>query len=305
MALLTHLLTNSTCVMMMKKAAILCLVCAVSFTASGQADSAAGQQETITAPPPDTRTAPFSQPRYKLNLPVDAAITIPSTVWTLYAFGQNYSKPNIDSAVVAGLNKNNIPAFDRWAIRHSDKAAAASDIFFYSSMPYPFILLADKAIRKDALTIGALYWEAMAITGLLYTGGDYFVDRYRPETYDVTKPFGERQSGNEKNAFFAGHPALVSTATFFTASIYDHYHPTSGIKWVLYGVAAAATGTTIYLRYRAGKHFPSDLFVGTMVGVSSGMLVPRLHRYKPARKHAWMLMPSAGDGYGLAATYRF
>jgi hypothetical protein len=167
------------------------------------------------------------------------------------------------------------------------------------------VLLADRAIRKDALKVGALYWEAMAITGLLYTGGDYFVDRYRPETYDVDKKFSERKSGNEKNAFFAGHVALVSTSTFFTASIYDMYHPTSKFKWALYGVAIAATGATAYLRYRAGKHFPSDILVGTIVGVSSGMLVPRLHRYKPNKRQAWRVMPTAGEGYGLAATYSF
>ena len=291
--------------MIIKKTTLFCLICSLSFTVFAEPDTAGREQARLnfSAPKPDEDIA--RQPQYKLNLPVDAAIVIPATIWSIYAFPQIYSKPNIDSAVVANLNKEDIPAFDRWAVRSSDKASSHSDILFYGSMPYPFVLLLDKAIRKDAATVGALYWEAMAITGLLYTGGDYLVDRYRPETYDVSKEFGSRQSGNEKNSFFAGHVALVSTSTFFTASVYDQYHPTSKFKWVLYGVAAASTATTIYLRYRAGKHFPSDLLVGTIVGVSSGMLVPRLHRNKANKKNAWMIMPSVGDGYGLAATYRF
>ncbi len=241
----------------------------------------------------------------RLNLPVDAAITLPATAWTLYAFPKIYSKPNIDSATLAGLSKNNIPAFDRWAVRHSDKADELSNYAFYGSVPYPFVLLADRAIRKDWARVYGLYWEAMAITGLLYTAGDYFVDRYRPEAYDQTKDFGERQSGNSKNAFFAGHVALVGTATFFAASIYDEYHPDRKLKWLFYGIATAATGTTIYLRHQAGKHFPSDLLVGTVVGLGSGMLVPRLHRNKAARAHSWNISPSIGQGYGLAATWRF
>jgi hypothetical protein len=258
----------------------------------------------LAPPPPDEDFARPAKP-YKLNLPVDAAIVVPSTIWSIYAFPKIYSKESIDSNIVKNLKKEDIPAFDRWAVRSSDKASMQSDYLFYSAMPYPFLLLADKAIRKDALTVGALYWEAMAITGLLYTGGDYFIDRYRPETYDVDKDFGARQSGNEKNSFFAGHVALVATSTFFTASIYDEYHPASKFKWVLYGVAVAATGTTAYLRHVAGKHFPSDILVGAIVGVGSGMLVPRLHRNRSGNKHALMVMPQVGQGYGLAATYRF
>lgn len=291
--------------MMIKKATLFCLLCATSFQASAASDTTGSLQTTINlaAPLPDDES--MEQSPYKLNLPVDAAIVIPATIFSIYAFPVIYSKPNIDSAVVANLNKDDIPVFDRWAVRSSDKATEQSDILFYASMPYPFVLLADRAIRKDALKVGALYWEAMAITGVLYTGGNYVIDRYRPETYDVTKEFGSRQSGNEKNSFFGGHPALVATSTFFTASIYDAYHPTSKFKWVLYGVATAATATTIYLRHRGGKHFPSDLLVGTIVGVGSGMLVPRLHRNRANKKHSLSVMPSVGDGYGLAAVYRF
>lgn len=260
----------------------------------------------LSAPLPQREaTVPKPSP-VRLNLPVDAAITIPATVWTLYAFGQVYSKPNIDSTVLANLSTESIPSFDRWAVKHSDKAAKTSDLFFYGSMPYPLLLLADRDIRHDWARVYGLYWEAMAVTGLLYTGTNFLVDRYRPEVYDQTKDFGERQSGNGKNSFFAGHPALVGTATFFAASIYDEYHHDKKFKWVLYGVAAAATGATVYLRHEAGKHFPSDLLIGTLVGVGSGMLVPRLHRNKAfTRGTSWHVSPSVGQGYGLAATLRF
>lgn len=257
-----------------------------------------------TPPAPIETDAGISHRVFRLNLPVDAAITLPATAWTYYAFPKIYGKTEIDSVTVATLDKNKIPAFDRWAVRSSDKAAAVSDYFLYGSIPYPLILLADRKVRKEAASVGAMYWEALAITGLLYTGGDYLIDRYRPETYDVTKKFSERMSGNEKNAFFAGHVSLVATSTFFTASIYDHFHPDSKWKWAFYGVAIAATGATAYLRHRAGKHFPSDIVVGTLVGVGSGLLVPRFHKYREGKKRAWMLMPTVGDGAGLSFVYK-
>ncbi len=289
----------------MKKIVLLCILCCLSLTAFCASDSGS------SLPPRLERdiSANVTGPKVFFRPKVDFAIIVPATVWTIYAFPKIYSKDNIDSATLAGLKKESIPAFDRWAVRHSEEAATASDYFFYSSIPYPIVLMADKDLRHDAARVYGLYWEAMAITGLLYTGGDYFIDRYRPETYDETKEFGDRQSGNEKNAFFAGHVALVSTATFFTASMYDQYHPTSKLKWAFYGVATAATGATAYLRHRAGKHFPSDILVGAIVGVGSGMLVPRLHRNKAVKKTSWHFSPYAspmtGEGYGMAATWRF
>ena len=271
--------------------------------AEAREDSASVQLPPFA--PQETGWASVSGPKVYYRPKVDLAITLPAAAFTIYAFPKIYGKSDLDSAVVAGLDKNNVPAFDRWAVKYSDQADAQSNILFYGSIPYPLVLLLDKDIRHDAGRVGGLYLEAMSITGLLYTGCDMLVDRYRPETYDASKPFGDRQSGNEKNAFFAGHVALVGTTTFFTASIYDMYHPTSKLKWVFYGVAAAATGATAYLRHEAGKHWPSDILVGAIVGVGSGMLVPRLHRNKPEKKHAWMVSPTIGRGYGVAAAWRF
>lgn len=286
----------------MKKFLLLGLLCCFSLPAFCINDS-------LESLPPlrldrDFETA-VSGPKVFFRPKVDFAIIIPATAWCAFAFPKIYDKPNLDTNTVKALSKDNVPAFDRWAVRSSDAADAASNIPFYASIPYPIVLMADKALRHDAARVYGLYWEAMAITGLLYTGGDYFIDRYRPEVYDENKPLQDRTSGNGKNAFFAGHPALVSTATFFTASIYDQYHPTSKLKWVFYGVATVATGTTIYLRHIAGKHWPSDLLVGTAIGVGSGMLVPILHRNKPVKKTSWHISPYMGDGYGLAATWHF
>jgi membrane-associated phospholipid phosphatase len=282
---------------------LLCAAFLIPCLSAARGDSASEQLPLL--PPQEKEWASLSGPKVYYRPALDLAITLPAAAFTLYAFPQIYSKPDIDSAVVAGLNKDDVPAFDRWAVKHSDRADEQSNILFYGSIPYPLVLLLDKDIRHDAGRVGGLYLEAMSITGLLYTGCDMIFDRYRPETYDVTKPFGERMSGNEKNAFFAGHVALVGTTTFFTASIYDMYHPTSKLKWVFYGVAAAATGATAYLRHEAGKHWPSDILVGAIVGVGSGMLVPRLHRNKPEKKHAWMVSPTVGRGYGVAAVWRF
>lgn len=232
---------------------------------------------------------------YFLNYPVDAPIILAGTAWTLYAFPIIYSKDATPDATVHALDRNDLNSFDRWATKYySDKADEQSNYIFYGSTLTPFLLMLDKNIRPDALKIGAMYWEAMAITGTLYTAGDYFVDRYRPLAYNTDAPMDQRTSGIARNSFFAGHVALVGTATFFTAAIYDRYHPASWTKWLVYGGAAVATGATAYMRHRAGRHFPSDIVIGALVGVGSGLLTPYFHKTK-----TW-----TGQRLGISPFYR-
>ncbi len=281
---------------------------------SAQTIAMADPVPLVNIPPkvilPDAEVdAPVSQleQRYKLHYKVDIPVTAVGAIWSGFAFSKIYDKPESSVADIAALNKDDLNKLDRWAAgMHNENADANSNYLFYGSIPLPFLLLADKKIRHDAPKIGFMYLESMAITGLLYTGGDYFIDRYRPETYRTDKTPAEKTGGNYRNAFFAGHVALVGTATFFMAKIYNDYHPHNGFKYVVWGVAIAATGTTAYLRHIAGKHFPTDIAVGTAIGVLSGVLVPELHKNKKFTDRGLGLSPTMiQDKPGFCLSYRF
>src|SRR5258705_7551783 len=126
---------------------------------------------------------------YHLRPFIDIPIVVIGASWTGYAFTKIYNKEPSTVQEIMNLKKSDIPSFDRWAAGKSDKTADKnSDYVFYGSIPVPFALLIDKDIRQDAWKIGYLYLEAMSITGLVYTGSTYFVDRYRPETYNTSIP---------------------------------------------------------------------------------------------------------------------
>jgi membrane-associated phospholipid phosphatase len=254
--------------------------------------------------------APSPQPKdkssqfYKLSY-WDIPVFTANGAWTLYTFSKIYYKDRSPEADVLALDRNNVNGFDRWAAGKQNKQLArVSDYLFYGSMPLPIFLMADKKIRKDGLKIGFLYLEAMAITGTFYGSSPYFVDRYRPEIYKTDLTMEERTNVNGRNSFIAGHVATVATSTFFCAQVYADYHPESNFKYVLYGAAALATGVIGYLRIQSGKHFPTDVILGTAVGTLSGILVPYFHRNKSYEKQAWRLTPYIGDGYGLCFTYK-
>lgn len=243
---------------------------------------------------------------YKLKPAVDVPLTAVTMGWSLYAFTKIYSKDPSTPAQIQALNKNDLAPINRaGADNYSLKAQNISDYLFYGSMPLPIVLLLDKKIRKDAGKIGFLFLETMSVTGVLYTSSVYFKDKYRPYAYNPNVPLDERIAGGAKNSFFAGHPALVGTSTFFMAKVYADYHPESKIKWLMYTAASLATVTTGYLRYKGGMHHLTDVFIGTAIGPLSGILVPHFHKVKNGKEPSVSLMPYYGNEKGIAMVWKF
>ncbi|WP_431217675.1 NAD(P)H-dependent oxidoreductase [Puia sp. P3] len=114
--------------------------------------------------------------------------------------------------------------------------------------------------------------------------------------YESASPMGTRRSSNSQNSFFAGHVALVGTSMFFIAQAYADYHPESRYKWAFYTGAGVVTGLTALWRNKAGEHFPSDIALGSVVGVASGLLTPMLHRTKIIRNKKLSILPFTSSG---------
>lgn len=245
---------------------------------------------------------------YKLKPAIDVPIIAIGTLWSVFAFTKIYNKthPTIDQ--INRLNKDDINAFDRWAIYPYSKSLDKISYYpFYASIPLPIILfMTRKEMRSDFLQLTLLYWEAMSITGLIGTNATYNVDRYRPYAYSSETPMEKRTGRIAKNSFYAGHVQVVATPTFFMAKVYADYYADSKIKWVFYGIASLATGTTAYMRLRGGEHFPTDILLGTAAGALAGILVPHYHKIHTDKKPTMSVLPYvSGEINGLVFTYKF
>jgi membrane-associated phospholipid phosphatase len=246
------------------------------------------------------------EPVYKLKLASDIPVTLIGCGWSGYAFTKIYSKNPLTIEELESLNPDNINSFDRPAIKqYHESAAKIGDYLFYGSMPLPVLFLVDKKMRKDFFKLSFLYLEAMGVTGFIYTGSVYFADRFRPYAYNENAPLDFRLRGGSRNSFFAGHPSLVGTSTFFLATAYADYHPDSKIKWVFYTLASAATVGTSVFRYLGGRHFMSDLIIGTALGPLSGILILKAHKNKKIRKSSTALLPYLGANGGITLIHKF
>ena len=243
---------------------------------------------------------------YKVKAGLDIPLTILVDGWSIYGMSVIYGRDKLAESEVMMLDKNNINKFDRSVYdNYSLKSKELSDKFFYGSMPLPLLLMFDKKIRKDGLKVGLLFLETMGATGALYVSSAMIANRYRPYAYNPEVPIATRVRGGAKNSFFAGHPAVVASSTFFMAKVYADYHPSMRNKWILYALAGGATATTGILRIQAGQHFRTDVITGITIGTIIGVLVPQLHKNKNLKEQRLSLLPDfRNGGKGFSATYK-
>jgi membrane-associated phospholipid phosphatase len=73
-------------------------------------------------------------------------------------------------------------------------------------------------------------------------------------------------------------------------------------KWtkITWGAAAVVPAWTGYQRYKAGKHFPTDVIAGYLVGGACGILIPELHK-SPKNRTSLTITPSFN---GVFLTYK-
>ena len=220
-----------------------------------------------------------AQERIKLSEPADYVISGASI--SLF-IGGNYfyrHKPPLTESEINSLSISNINSFDRRATsNYSHSAAKTSDVMLVSSIALPAILLADNEVRKDFGGVTIVYIQTTLMAGAEIQFVKGLIDRARPFVYNPSAPMSEKRKADANASFFSGHTAMTASAAAFTATVYSIYYPESKALPYLYISAAAIPITTGYLRYKAGKHFPSDIAAGLIVGIANGFLMAHMHR---------------------------
>ncbi len=249
------------------------------------------------------------QMNHKIEIPITMGLFAVNAM-TLYVF-KNKTPLNFNQ--ITSLDKNDIWKFDRKAVEQTYSATfhkntrTTSDWIRNTSVFLPAILYFDKNIRKDLLNIVFLYLETQAINSSLYAfAGVTFVNRIRPFVYYSEVPLESKFGPSAQDSFFSGHVSTTATASFFLAKVYIDYHPEiKRKKWILYAGALIPPVSVGYYRYKALRHFPSDILVGIVAGAAAGILVPNLHKIKLGKKQNLSLIPYTGSSSGLSIQLNF
>jgi membrane-associated phospholipid phosphatase len=243
---------------------------------------------------------------YKTGLIKDGLAITAATGVTLIGYELIKNKKDLTDAELAGKTKDKLPFFDRGnAGYYSPQADKDSYILFDASYAIPVLMtLIDKNERTKAGQIIVLYFETIGITGAMYTLTAGLVYRSRPFVYGDKAPLEKRLDKGGQRSFYGGHVATTAATTFLAAKIFSDFNPHSKLRPYLWGAASGLTVLMGYMRYKAGYHFLSDCVVSGIIGASTGILIPVLHKNKNFQKLS--LIPGMINGNaGIELTYHF
>ena len=172
--------------------------------------------------------------------------------------------------------------------------------------------------RNAALVDATMYAESIAVTQAFTDATKIGVRRPRPIDYancagTATPPPDLCSSTDMQLSFFSGHAsttaAITATATYLA---FTRSRPGAARPWITLTVGTALTAFVSYERVRSGKHFPTDVIMGSMAGAGIGVLVPHFHRrphyHREQLEAAPVIVgyaPSSRGGHALTVEWRF
>jgi membrane-associated phospholipid phosphatase len=180
---------------------------------------------------------------------------------------------------INALNRDDVNKFDRGATYNwSPVVANASDILAAALILSPALLVFSEEVRNDFTPVLTMYFQTLILAEALPLTIKGITQRTRPFVYNEDAPLEEKQTQNAKRSFFSGHTSVAFAMAVFLSTVYSDFHPNSKWKPFVWGVSLLAATTVGYLRYAAGKHFPTDIITGALVGSALGYFIPFMHR---------------------------
>jgi membrane-associated phospholipid phosphatase len=140
--------------------------------------------------------------------------------------------------------------------------------------------------------------EALLTAGLWSSALKTVTARTRPAGDTRGKFFNYHpRSGDTVGSFPSGHATCAFTVATVFAQVYrDH----KWVSWIAYGTAGLIGASRVAL----GRHFPSDVIVGALLGNSVGrMVLEHEHESGPVTSTLRPFFDPAGEGAGLVWTH--
>jgi membrane-associated phospholipid phosphatase len=208
---------------------------------------------------------------YHISPPVDLTVTVGVLVGTsvVYLNSDKLIKPRCP------CDPAEVNAFDRGAIGNTSPTAAT-----LSNLTVGAVVVAP--LLFDAVDLGGLneaWWEdaavfaqTLAINGALMTAAKFIAQRPLPRTYAGDPSLIDSPEGYR--SFYSGHTSLVFAGLSATAMTIRLRYGEKTWPWIVTGVV----GTSVAIeRVADGRHFPTDVIAGAVMGSAVGIVVPWLH----------------------------
>ena len=215
--------------------------------------------------------------RYKTFL--DPAFAIGNgVVFTGSLLAQKQVKP-LDDKVILALNKQDINRFDRIACNQwSPRVAKVSDaLALGTGLMYSYFLFKPET-QKESINIAGVAFQSLLLSQSLSNALKLGL-RNRPYLYNSQVSMEEKRKVDARMSFFSAHTSTVSSLCYSFALAHNTYFPDKKQTGIWIG-AITIPAIEGFLRVKAGKHYPSDVITGYLVGLGSSLIMHYLHKQR-------------------------
>jgi membrane-associated phospholipid phosphatase len=177
-------------------------------------------------------------------------------------------------------NRQLLPFDDATKRNFSASAARTSDVMLTLSLATPVALQLGQGVNQASGKRTLVYLETIAL-GLALNGvTKRLVARPRPYVYNEDPrvvAYAMAEGTDSHLSFYSGHSATTFAAAAASGYLFAQSTEDIRARTAVWTAGLLLAGATADLRVRAGKHFPTDVLTGAVVGAGIGTLVPWLH----------------------------
>jgi membrane-associated phospholipid phosphatase len=180
---------------------------------------------------------------------------------------------DLSESEIESLDKDDVPFFDRLAFQpYSQNMKDWSDYTVYFAVASGLFLAYDRDYFLDNIMV---YTEILMAQSAVCKWVKTFSRRARPYVYDDEITPEKKKQDNSRHSFYSSHSSTAFSVATFGYYIYqDRYGDNIPIAVLLFGSASA----TAALRVTSANHFPSDVFIGAIMGSSISYLICKMNR---------------------------
>ncbi len=191
-------------------------------------------------------------------------------IFLFFVFAATAIAQNLDIDLLRDINTNRNKSLDptfKLITNSASPLSIATPIIIYSVG----FLKKDISLKQKGLFIG----ESILGAAIITTALKYSINRDRPfETY----PFIQQETSAGSPSFPSGH----TSDAFSTATSLSIAFP----KWYVIAPSYLWAGAVGYSRMHLGVHYPSDVFVGAIIGAGSAYLCYTLNCWITKKRDA-------------------
>jgi membrane-associated phospholipid phosphatase len=100
--------------------------------------------------------------------------------------------------------------------------------------------------------------------------------------------------GEAYGSFYSGHASAAFTVAVFTGEWFSEIYPNSKYKSIVWASSFALAAGVGALRVVAGKHYPTDVVVGSLVGAGVSMGIIKMHEICKKNISFWVIPNNFG-----------